>query len=66
MRLMINGEEHEHRGAGTLISLLGELRADGDRVATMVNDEIVRKEQRETLQLQGGDRVEVLIFAGGG
>ena len=66
MHLIINGETHEHQGDGTLISLLGELHADGDRVATMVNDAIVRKEERETQKLQKGDRIEVLIFAGGG
>ena len=66
MNLTVNGETQEHRGDGTLVSLLGELHADGDRVATMINDTIVRKEKRGTRNLQEGDRVEVLIFAGGG
>ena len=66
MRLIVNGAPHEHHGAGTLVSLLRELGANGDRVATMLNDEIIGKGARSHTKLCDGDRVEVLIFAGGG
>jgi sulfur carrier protein len=66
MILMVNGEKHAHRGDGTLLTLLQELQADGNRVATMVNDAVVGKEQRAAVTLREGDRVEVLMFAGGG
>ena len=66
MRLVVNGKTYEHAGDGTLVSLLEELGADGDRVATVVNDEVVPKTSRSLTRLREGDRVEVLIFAGGG
>lgn len=66
MRLIVNGEEFEHRGEGDLASLLQQLGADGDRVATMLNHEVIRKDDRPVTKLDDGDRVEVLIFAGGG
>ena len=66
MRLVVNGETYEHGGNGALLSLLEELGANGDRVATMVNDEVVPKTSRSQTRLRDGDRVEVLVFAGGG
>lgn len=66
MRLIINGEDVESREGETLSSLLDELSVDTGRVATMVNDEVVAGEQRVTTKLEEGDRVEVLVFAGGG
>jgi sulfur carrier protein len=66
MRLVVNGETYEHAGDGALLSLLEDLGADGDRVATMVNDEVVPKTRRAVTRLRDGDRVEVLVFAGGG
>jgi len=66
MRLTVNGEMHDHQGDATLVSLLRQLGADGDRVATMLNDEIIRKKDRSLTRLSDGDRVEVLVFAGGG
>jgi sulfur carrier protein len=66
MQLTVNGEEHEHRGDGTVSSLLEELGADRGRVALMVNAEVVARERRDGLLLREGDRIEVLTFAGGG
>jgi len=66
MRLIVNGDPHEHHGDGTLPVLLKELGADGDRVAVLVNGTVVRKEDRPTRRLREQDQVEVLVFAGGG
>lgn len=66
MSLIVNGETVDYQGALTLAALLQQLGADGDRVATMLNDEIIRKEDRQARKLIDGDRVEVLVFAGGG
>lgn len=56
----------EHWEGGTLEALLRQLDANDDRVATMVNDEVIPKEDRPRTRLGEGDRVEVLVFAGGG
>ena len=66
MRLIVNGEEYMHNGKGSLISLLDKLGAKGERVATMVNGEVVAKKERRDVTLKEGDRVEVLTYAGGG
>lgn len=66
MRLVVNGESMEHWEGGTLEALLRQLDANDDRVATMVNDEVIPKEDRPRTRLGEGDRVEVLVFAGGG
>ena len=66
MQLTLNGRTHEHKGTGTLQSLLDEIGADADRVAMLVNDEVIAKNNRNSVALNTGDRVEILSFAGGG
>jgi sulfur carrier protein len=66
MRLIVNGEVREQGGSATIPSLLKGLGADPERVAVMVNDEIVGRDRRDAVVLKDGDRIEVLTFAGGG
>jgi sulfur carrier protein len=66
MRLIVNGKPHEHAGAGRPADLLKEIGADPDRSALGVNDEVIRRADWESVKLREGDRVEVLVFAGGG
>jgi sulfur carrier protein len=66
MRLIVNGKPREHNGAGTLTALLVEMGADPAHVATMVNDRIIARKDRDGLALREGDTIEVLTFAGGG
>ena len=66
MELVLNGDVYEHSGDGSLSSLLAELDLEPERVAVVVNDEIISREQRPETHLAAGDRVEVLTFAGGG
>lgn len=66
MRLTVNGETIEHKGEGNLVALLQQLGANDARVATMLNDEVIPREDRPRTELSDGDRVEVLVFAGGG
>jgi len=66
MKLTVNGETHVHKGNATLPALLTELKVDGNRVAIMVNDDVVAKDERASIVLKTGDRVELLMFAGGG
>ena len=66
MKLTVNGNPHEHAGDGSLDALLRELGADPARVALMVNDKVIGRDARVAVRLQPRDRVEVLVFAGGG
>ena len=66
MILIVNGTAHEHRGDGTLNALLAELGAHSEQVAIIVNDKAVKREERDPVRLAQGDRVEILVFMGGG
>jgi sulfur carrier protein len=66
MKLVVNGESVEHEGDGKVVSFLAEMHADCDRVAIMVNEEVVRRSEWGSVNLKEGDRVEVLTYAGGG
>ena len=66
MKLTVNGEPCEHAGRGTIAELLRELGAEPERVAIVVNDEIVRSGARAAVTLKEGDRIEIIAFAGGG
>lgn len=66
MDLTLNGATHTHRGDGSLEALLREVQAQPDRVAVVVNGEMVPRPARAGVVLRAGDRVELLTFAGGG
>ena len=66
MRLTVNGESYEHKGDGTLMSLLSEMGAEPERVAVMVNEVVLDKTKYDSTSLKDSDAVEVLYFAGGG
>jgi len=66
MRLIINGEIIKRSGPCSLEILLRELKLKAERVATVVNDDVVPSGMRAARQVQEGDRVEILTFAGGG
>ena len=66
MKLTVNGERYEHSGHGTIAELLLDIGAVPERVAVVLNDEIIRAEARATAVLKDGDRVEVIVFAAGG
>ena len=66
VKLTVNGESADYEGEPTLAVFLLAKGADPDRVAVMVNDEIVPRVARAARVLRDGDRVEILVFAGGG
>jgi len=66
MRLTINGETIERPGPCSLEALLRELKLKAERVATVVNDDVVPSGLRAARQMQESDRIEILTFAGGG
>ena len=66
MKLQVNGEEREFDSALTVAQLLEALEVRAKRVAVMVNDEVVKREQRIDRSLAPGDRVEIIQMVGGG
>lgn len=66
MHLVINGEPIERPSSCSLEVLLRELKFMADRVATVVNDDVVPSGLCAARQIRDGDRIEILTFAGGG
>jgi sulfur carrier protein len=64
--ITLNGERREIPAGATVSELLVIAEADRQPVAVVVNENIVRPEERPSRVLQAGDQVEVLVFAGGG
>lgn len=66
IRIVLNGESREVPADLTLTALLDWLKVAADRVAVERNLEIVPRRQWETVRVEGGDRLEVVHFVGGG
>lgn len=64
--IQVNGEPYVLASGSSVADLLASMGSDGKTVATVINDSIVRPENRLQHSLDTGDRVEILIFAGGG
>ncbi len=65
MKLIVNGYEHEV-SAQSLEALLRELAFEGEWLATAVNSELVRANERKNHALKDGDRIEILTPKQGG
>ena len=66
MRLIINGEDREIAGIGTLASLVEQLGLKGDRLAIELNLDIVPRTTWAETSLKDGDKLEIVHFVGGG
>ena len=69
MDLMINGQARTFPAlspGASLAELVVALELKGDRVAIEHNGLIVRRPQWTTTELNGGDRMEIVHFVGGG
>jgi sulfur carrier protein len=64
--IQVNGEPHTLFSGSSVNDLLSDIGSDGKTVATLINNRIVRPENRRNCRLENGDHVEILIFAGGG
>ena len=65
MQLMVNGrsEDREVRTAGELLDVLGIAR---ERVAVLINEQVIRRAHLNEALLQAGDQVEIITMVGGG
>ncbi|AOS84024.1 thiamine biosynthesis protein ThiS [Chlorobaculum limnaeum] len=64
--IILNGERREVPAGATVADLLVIADAGSQPVAVVVNENIVRPDQRDSCVLQDEDQVEILVFAGGG
>jgi thiamine biosynthesis protein ThiS len=65
MKLTVNGELQE-TGCLTVNELLASLGIDPRQVAVELNLEILPKDMYQTMNLNDGDRIEIVHFVGGG
>jgi thiamine biosynthesis protein ThiS len=66
MQIQVNGKEREVGEGMTVAQLLEELNARPERVAVLVNQEIVKKPSYASTTIREGDAVEVLTVMAGG
>ena len=69
MKLLINGDERDFANVPspfTLAALIESLGMKSDRVAVELNREIAPRDHWSEIQLNEGDRLEVVHFVGGG
>ena len=65
MRIQVNGDTREV-ASRTILDLVGELGLDPRKVAVERNLEIVPKSLHGKTALAEGDRIEMVVFVGGG
>ena len=66
MEIRLNGKARDVRDRITVAELLEELSIHPERVAVLVNQEIVKKPSYASATLRDGDAVEVLTVMAGG
>ena len=66
IHITLNGQKRELPSGSSVADLLKLERAESQKVAVVINEEIVRPDDRSARLLQENDLVELLIFAGGG
>lgn len=66
IRVRINGEDRDIPAGLTVEALLAHLALPAERVAVERNGDIVARAARGATALEGGDRLEIVHFVGGG
>ncbi len=66
MKIIVNGINYEFDKKITLEELIDFLNINSKVVASAVNMEVIKIENRASYILEDGDRVELLNFVGGG
>ena len=64
--ISVNGETRAAKPGTTVIDLLRELGLDEGRVAIERNLEILPRQKWTEIQVEAGDRYEIVQFVGGG
>lgn len=66
IRLFVNGEEHRVAQGLTLADFLQKLELPATRLAVERNRDVVPRERYHAVQLEDGDRLEIVTLVGGG
>lgn len=66
INIVINDSSYEVDDGTTVCEVLDLIGADHDRVAVVLNEDVVPKARRTGTTVHDGDRVDVLVFAAGG
>ncbi|MBJ93779.1 MAG: thiamine biosynthesis protein ThiS [Rickettsiales bacterium] len=67
MQITVNGEAREVPADLSLEQLLVDLKIPGrEGVAVALNLRVVRRQERQGLQLSEGDRIDIVTAVGGG
>ncbi len=66
MQITVNGEARKCGDGASVEDLLRDMGVNPERAAVLVNDRVVPRSERSSLKLRDADRVEILVFAGGG
>ncbi len=64
--LTINGQSHSFTRAPTVSEMLTHLKLAARRIAVERNGEIIPRSQFDTITLNAGDHVEIVVAVGGG
>lgn len=64
--ITLNGEQRDIRDGSTVNDILSIIGAEKQRVAVVVNENIIYPEKRGGMVLRENDQVEVLAFVEGG
>jgi len=64
--MTLNGQPYSLNGPASISELLRQAGYEPERVAVLLNGEIVSREAFGTTEIGGEDALEVLSFVGGG
>jgi len=66
MNVEVNGKSREFVSGGSVLDLLREFEIDPRMVVVERNREIVRRDALDLVEVEDGDRFEIVQFVGGG
>ncbi len=66
IKVQINGEEQELKENSNITEMLEQINFNGKMFAVEKNLEIIQKEDYEQSMINDGDKIEIVVFAGGG
>jgi len=66
VRFVLNGEAQEMEGTLNVASLLERLGLERPRVAVAINTAVIPRSRFDEVEIQEGDRIEVIQAVGGG
>lgn len=66
VRLQVNGEDRDVAAGTTVAALVDDVAGDRRRVAVAVNGDVVERRRWDAVELDTGDRVEIVAAIQGG